>query len=145
MIERVKAMKQHELHLFFLIIVIFGIIFSMPACMKPKFKRFPELEIEPEQLQWRIQNDFDFELIDVRSYEDFEKGHLPGAKHFPAEDIYQNLELIPKDKLVILYCGTGNQSLLTARMLSEHNYNNVKILKGGMKAWTYEIEKKSNE
>jgi len=138
-------MKQYRLHYSLLWLSLFGLMFGEFGCMKPKPESFPELEIEPDQLQRQIQSGFEMEIIDVRTYEEYAEGHIPNAKFFPAEDIYQNIELIPKDKPVVLYCTMGNQSLLTARMLVEQGYKNVEILKGGLNAWTYEIEKKSYE
>lgn len=80
-------------------------------------------------------------IFDLRPYEEYREGHIPGAKFIPPGDIYQNNDLVPKGKPVILYCSNGATSLLTARMLVEKGFKNVEILKNGFKTWRYDIEK----
>jgi len=43
-------------------------------------------------------------LIDVRSQDSYDAGHIPGAKLIPAFDIVNHLSDLPKDKLIITYC-----------------------------------------
>ena len=43
-------------------------------------------------------------VIDVRTQDSFDAGHIPGAKLIPAADIVNHLNELPKDKLIITYC-----------------------------------------
>ena len=43
-------------------------------------------------------------VIDVRSQDVYDAGHIPGAKLIPAFDILNHLNELPKDKLIITYC-----------------------------------------
>ena len=43
-------------------------------------------------------------IIDVRSQDVYDAGHIPGAKLIPASDILKHIDELPKDKLIITYC-----------------------------------------
>ena len=43
-------------------------------------------------------------IIDVRSQDVYDVGHIPGAKLIPANDIVKHIDELPKDKLIITYC-----------------------------------------
>lgn len=43
-------------------------------------------------------------LIDVRSTEQFQAGHIPGALHFPADRIRTEIKSLPGDKMIVAYC-----------------------------------------
>jgi rhodanese-related sulfurtransferase len=43
-------------------------------------------------------------IIDVRSQDSYDAGHIPGAKLIPAFDILNHLKELPRDKLIITYC-----------------------------------------
>ena len=79
-------------------------------------------------------------LIDVRSREDYDKGHLPGAEQISLSEIlngtyrnnsfFQSTQADPKDQSVILYCATGVSSLQAAVRLSEDGYESYSISGG---------------
>jgi 3-mercaptopyruvate sulfurtransferase SseA len=43
-------------------------------------------------------------IIDVRSQDVYDTGHIPGAKLIPSNDILKHIDELPKDKLIITYC-----------------------------------------
>jgi len=59
--------------------------------------------IRPEELFKKLQSDQPPVIIDVRSQEDYQAGHLPGAIHIPGDDVTARLFEIPKDRPVITY------------------------------------------
>ncbi len=61
-------------------------------------------------------------LLDVRTAEEFSQGHLPGALNISVAVLAQQLERIPKDKPVVVYCRSGSRSARAARMLQAQGY-----------------------
>lgn len=77
------------------------------------------------------------ELIDVREDNEFDAGHAAGAKHMSRGIIERDIvQTFPeKDTELILYCGGGYRSALSAVMLEKMGYTNVWSMDGGWAAW----------
>lgn len=74
--------------------------------------------ISMRQLEAILNQGGDFILLDVREEDEFRKGHLEGAVNLPLSRIEEEAEKLPKDKMIIVYCTHGGNSLLAARELS---------------------------
>ena len=76
-------------------------------------------------------------LIDVREDNEFEAGHAAGARHMGRGIIERDIvATVPeKDTELILYCGGGYRSALSADMLQKMGYTNVWSMAGGWHAW----------
>lgn len=74
-------------------------------------------------------------LLDVRSNKEYENGHIPGAVHVPLSDIGDKIKKLKKDKDLVVYCRTGNQSIWAIKRLMGMGYKNLYNLKGGYNAW----------
>ena len=77
-------------------------------------------------------------LIDVREESEFAAGHIPGAIHVSKGVIERDIETIVPDpnKEILLYCGGGFRSALSAENLQRMGYKNVVSVDGGWRAWT---------
>lgn len=75
-------------------------------------------------------------LIDVRTKEEFEEKHLPGAILLPVDDIKDGkLERLPdKDQTILLYCRTGRRAKDAAEYLAKKGYTNIYEI-GGIIDW----------
>ena len=73
-------------------------------------------------------------VIDLRSKEDFEKGHLPKAVSITVDEIEQGLFQVSKKLPIVVYCASGGDSLKIARLLSMRGYM-VYNLAGGYDAY----------
>lgn len=82
-----------------------------------------------EEIDWHNFSD-DTLLIDVRSPEVFAEGHIPNAINIPFEAIRNNLDSIPQDKKVILYCNRGYKAYLASCILTNSGFNNIYMLNG---------------
>ena len=73
-------------------------------------------------------------LIDVRSRQEYQEGHLPGAINIPEYEIIKSIEKeIPKkNQLIIIYCQYGGRSRNVYRMMKKLGYTNVYNLYGGL-------------
>jgi len=92
-------------------------------------------EVSVEETQARIS--VGANLIDVREDNEFDAAHAEGAIHMGRGIIERDIvEKFPgKDTELILYCGGGYRSALSADMLQKMGYRNVWSMAGGWKAW----------
>ena len=84
-------------------------------------------------------------LIDVREASEYAEGHIPGAINIPLRTVTQNLDKIPTDKPVLVYCASGLRAGTTVATLRALGYDNVKSFPGGWKAWSGANEAVSTE
>ena len=80
-------------------------------------------------------------ILDVRTQEEYNEGHIPGAIVIPHEEIADKAEevLTDKDQLILVYCRSGRRSKIAAEALVELGYTNIKEF-GGIIDWPYEVE-----
>lgn len=76
--------------------------------------------IPPRQLAQRMNGADAPLVIDVRTREEFDAGHVPGALLIPVDQFAARLDEIPSDREVVLYCHSGRRSTLAERILVEH-------------------------
>lgn len=81
-------------------------------------------------------------IIDVRTKEEFEGGHIPNAISLPVDRIGDGdiPELPDKNQLIMVYCRSGNRSRQTAEKLAKKGYTDV-VDFGGITTWTGKIVK----
>lgn len=77
-------------------------------------------------------------LIDVREDHEVQKGMIPGSIHLGRGILERDIETKIPDKHteIVLYCGGGYRSALSADSLQKMGYCHVWSLEGGIKAWT---------
>lgn len=95
-------------------------------------------EITPDDVREKLDNDENFELLDVREKEEWDQARIPDADFLSKGIIEREIENEVPDlnKEIILYCGGGYRSALAADNLKKMGYQDVKSLKGGFRAWT---------
>jgi rhodanese-related sulfurtransferase len=78
-----------------------------------------------------------FLLVDVREDSEWAQGHLPGAIHMGRGIIERDIEKSVPDTSakLVLYCGGGFRSALSADSLQKMGYTNVESMDGGWKGW----------
>jgi rhodanese-related sulfurtransferase len=82
------------------------------------------------------------QLIDVREPNEFEQGHILGARNIPLSQLKMRLVELRKDKPVYLYCASSTRSSRAAMLLKKNGYTNINHLQGGFKKWTGKVKKK---
>jgi rhodanese-related sulfurtransferase len=91
--------------------------------------------IDAISLQDKIKNKEDFLLVDVREPWEHEVFNIGGLL-IPMNTIFKQLDIIPKDKMVVLYCQKGIRSeLVIQRLQQKYQYKNLMNLSGGMDSW----------
>ena len=113
-------------------IVVLSLIFIF-SC---ELLNSPEINIISESDFVEIQ-DSDYTLIDVRTQDEFDLGHIDSAINLDFySDTFQNDILsIPKNEKIILYCRTNNRSTKTANILKENGFKEISVLEGGITEW----------
>src|SRR5690625_2645273 len=80
------------------------------------------------------------QLIDVREPNEFDKGHIRGARNIPLTQLKQSMAAIRPDKPVYLYCQNNSRSSRAAHILNKNKYEDLNVLKGGFKKWTGKVD-----
>lgn len=95
-------------------------------------------ETNVTEVKKRLDRGEKLNLIDVREESEFAKGHLPGATHLGKGIIERDIETKFPDPSaeLILYCGGGFRSALSADNLQKMGYTNVISMDGGWRGWT---------
>lgn len=86
-------------------------------------------------------------VIDVRSDNEYEKGHLINAINIPYDDDFKSeLREIKdyKDKTILVYCKTGNRSEKAAVKLVDNRFKNIKNATEGIDEYNYKLVKVNN-
>ena len=95
-----------------------------------------------EELQNKLNAQENFVLLDVRTQEEFDAGHIAGAILLPYDEI--NLKaatvLPEKEKEIVLYCRSGRRSAIAKKALLELGYKDVEDF-GGINRWKGELVK----
>ncbi len=73
-------------------------------------------------------------LVDVRTPTEFESGHIPGAINIPVDSLANELDQLPADQDIVVYCQSGNRSVRASRILSDAGYGSIFDL-GGIIQW----------
>lgn len=91
----------------------------------------------PEEVKARLDKGEKLLLVDTREDNEWEKGHITGAIHLGKGIIERDIEEKIPDKRqeVILYCGGGFRSALSADNLQKMGYSNVVSMDGGWRKW----------
>ena len=78
------------------------------------------------------------QLIDVRSFEEFQNKHIKGAQSIVFdEEFEENIQKLDKSKPVAVYCRTGRRSKECSQYLKEKGFTKIYDLEGGLAKWEY--------
>lgn len=98
------------------------------------------LNITVEEAKKLMDSEEDRIILDVRSREEYDQGHIPGAILIPDTEIEAKAaDLLPdKEQLILVYCRSGRRSKLAAQSLADLGYTNIREF-GGILDWPYEV------
>jgi sulfur-carrier protein adenylyltransferase/sulfurtransferase len=105
-------------------------------------------EVDPSDVNRILSNGNGIVLLDVRESDEWDAGHIPGAKHIPRGYLESRVEGVvgsDRSQRVIIYCASGQRSALAANTLKQLlGYEDVASMNGGITLWKdrgYEVEK----
>jgi rhodanese-related sulfurtransferase len=99
--------------------------------------RIPK-EITPQALVARLKSGESLMIVDVRESDEWNAGHIAGAKHIPLGQLQDRLHELESKRETFLVCRSGNRSGLACELLSEKGFDVVNMT-GGLNAWTDEL------
>ena len=99
------------------------------------------MNITAEQAKQMMDTESGYIILDVRTQEEYDEAHIPGAIVIPNTEIEARAEseLPDKDQMILVYCRSGRRSKLAAEILVELGYSNIYEF-GGIIDWPYEVE-----
>ena len=100
------------------------------------------MQIEPRELADRLERGEEVRIIDVRTREEFDAVKLPNAQLFTQELMQEILGNGSRANLFVVYDHTGARSMDAAAYFQGHGFENVKSLRGGIDAWSAEVDPK---
>ena len=105
------------------------------SCSVDEVKR-----LNAEELKEILEGDKigEFVLVDVRQPEEYEAGHIPGARLVPLGELEARHGELEKDKKIVTYCRSGHRSMGAAILLCGLGFKDVYTMDGGMLNWNYE-------
>ena len=98
------------------------------------------MQIEPRELADRLAANEKVTLLDVRTREEWESVKLPESHLFTQELMQEILAKWSREDLVVIYDHQGTRSMDAAAYFQGHGFENVKSLRGGIDAWSAEVD-----
>jgi len=91
-------------------------------------------EVSARSLVENAPNDVVY--VDCREPNEWNLGHIPNAVFIPRGKLEQNIEAaVDREQKVIIYCASGNRSVLAAETLQQMGYKDVASMSGGIREW----------
>ena len=100
------------------------------------------MQIEPRELADRLAAGEQVQLLDIRTREEFDAVKLPNAQLFTQELMQKGLSEFSLEKLLVIYDHKGERSMDAAAYFQGHGFENIKSLRGGIDAWSAEVDPK---
>ena len=99
------------------------------------------MNITAEEAKQIMDTETGYIILDVRTQEEYDESHIPGAIVIPNTEIETRAEqeLTDKSQMILVYCRSGRRSKQAAEILVALGYTNIKEF-GGIIDWPYEVE-----
>jgi hydroxyacylglutathione hydrolase len=78
-------------------------------------------------------------ILDVRSAEELEQERISGAHHIHITQLPCQMDEVPRDVPVYIFCGSGLRSTIAASMLRNAGWQNQSVILGGLAGWTSSV------
>ena len=132
-------LKRNKYFLFMLFALTFP--FALAGCSSGSGEASYE-QISGAEAKALMDSESGYIILDARTQEEYDLGHIPGAILIPEYEIADRAEaeLPDKNQLILVYCRSGRRSKIAAEELVKLGYTNVKEF-GGIIDWEYETVK----
>jgi len=90
------------------------------------------------EVKEKLDKGEDIVLLDIRSdeeYRKFKRIEDPRVLRIPLEELRENIDKVPKDKEIVVFCQIGSRAYEALRILEGYGFKNVKVMEGGMVFW----------
>ena len=92
--------------------------------------------IDVTSAEFEAQMNGNYVLLDVRSYDEFDEGHIEGATLIPVDELAERWSEIEEYDKILVYCRSGNRSVAASDILLDAGFQDVYNLLGGIGAWS---------
>jgi len=86
------------------------------------------------EIQRRIRDTESFTLLDVRTDNEYEQGHLPDSQHIFLGELPDRLDEVGPARPITTFCGSGQRAIIAASLLKKHGFQQVEDSLGSMQA-----------
>lgn len=114
-------------------LIAFGVLNNAPAADQAQTGAFP-LEISVQEAYEHYQDGT--LILDVRTQEEWDAGHVPDATLIPLDELPTRLSELPQDEDIVVICRSGNRSATGRDLLRSAGFENVTSVAGGFNDWT---------
>jgi sulfur-carrier protein adenylyltransferase/sulfurtransferase len=108
------------------------------TCAMPLSPALPEIDVH--ELQRRMASNKPFVLLDVREISEYEVARLPGSLLIPLGELPERLGELDPEAPTIVHCKAGGRSAKALALLKEAGFTDACHVKGGINAWSQEID-----
>ena len=91
--------------------------------------------VSPKEAKELMGNENGVFLLDVRTKEEYNESHIKTAHLIPVQELEQNIDLIPKDRNVVVYCASGKRSARACGILKNKGLRALYNIEGGIRQW----------
>ncbi|RLC99540.1 MAG: rhodanese-like domain-containing protein [Chloroflexota bacterium] len=137
--NQTRYKKFFRTSIFYILIISILIGASLAACTtKPVAGKL--IVSAPDAYQLYQDDVF---VLDVRTPEEYQDAHLPGATLIPLEELEARSGELPQNETILVYCRSGNRSLQAVYLLENAGFDRVHSLDRGIKNWIqngFEVE-----
>lgn len=100
-------------------------------------------EISATDLKHRIDAGHDIQLIDVRQPDEYGFAKIEGAKLIPLGEVLKRIDEIDESRETVIQCKAGGRSAKAIELMKQAGFiGDLKNLKGGITAWSNEVDPK---
>ncbi len=116
----------------FCIIILFSVSSGCLGAEKQEKANFTTIDVQEAR---NMILEGDIFILDVRTQEEYDAGHIMNSTLIPLETLTTQLNEIPKDKKILVYCRSGIRSAQASEILVNNGFKNVYNMNGGIEAW----------
>lgn len=84
-----------------------------------------------------IQSDKDIVILDVRTAQEFQDGHIKGARNMDMKqpEFLKNIEKLDRNARYVVHCRTSNRSTVAANWMQQKGFKNIYLISDGFNGW----------
>lgn len=99
---------------------------------KPEKAEFTTISVQEAKV---MIDSGDVFILDVRTQEEYDAGHIRGSTLIPVQVIETRLNEIPKDRKILVYCRSGRRSSDASNILVNNGFKEIYNMNGGINDW----------
>lgn len=88
-----------------------------------------------DELKKKLDAKENFVLVDCREQDEWDQGHIPGAKFIPLSQFQEQYHQLKQSDEIVIQCRSGVRSLKACQFLMENDFENLTNLEGGILDW----------